>query len=171
MRVAAIQMTSTPDKSANLAEAHRLIREAMDLGAELVEVVRGQVATRRATFRVGVVGTLPKTTVCRMMEPAFSATTRPLVPMRQDGLETLMRLLAANRLHLILSNSPPPAGLRSQLHSHPLGETGIVLYGTPALAEKYRPGFPSSLENARCYCLSVWQASLMIWSRCLSSVR
>lgn len=36
MRVAALQMTSTPDKSANLASAHQLLREAMDLGAELV---------------------------------------------------------------------------------------------------------------------------------------
>ena len=36
MRVAAIQMTSTPDKAHNLGEAHRLLREACDRGAELV---------------------------------------------------------------------------------------------------------------------------------------
>ena len=36
MRIAAIQMTSTPDKSRNLGEAHRLLLEALDRGAELV---------------------------------------------------------------------------------------------------------------------------------------
>src|SRR5262245_47217119 len=36
MRVAAIQMTSTPDKSANLAEAARLLAQAVDRGAELI---------------------------------------------------------------------------------------------------------------------------------------
>lgn len=36
MRVAAIQMTSTPNKSANLAEAHRLLREAMAKEPHLV---------------------------------------------------------------------------------------------------------------------------------------
>lgn len=36
MRVAAIQMTSTPNKGQNLAEAHHWIREAANRGAELV---------------------------------------------------------------------------------------------------------------------------------------
>jgi len=36
MRVAAIQMTSTPDKRANLAEAHRLLIDALNRDAELV---------------------------------------------------------------------------------------------------------------------------------------
>lgn len=36
MRIAAIQMTSTPDKSHNLGEAYRLFHEALDRGAELV---------------------------------------------------------------------------------------------------------------------------------------
>jgi nitrilase len=36
MRVAAIQMTSTPDVSQNLEEAHRLLLEAVDRGAEFV---------------------------------------------------------------------------------------------------------------------------------------
>jgi nitrilase len=36
MRVAAIQMTSTPDKAANLAVAHQLLIEAIHQGAELV---------------------------------------------------------------------------------------------------------------------------------------
>src|SRR4051812_37383685 len=36
MRVAALQMTSTPDKSRNLAAAHDLLLEAKDRGAELI---------------------------------------------------------------------------------------------------------------------------------------
>ncbi len=36
MRIAAIQMTSTPDKSHNLAEAHRLLREALEKKPEIV---------------------------------------------------------------------------------------------------------------------------------------
>jgi nitrilase len=36
MRVAAIQMTATPDKSRNLTEAYRLFQEAIDRGSDLV---------------------------------------------------------------------------------------------------------------------------------------
>ena len=36
MRVAAVQLTSTPDKERNLATAAQLIAEAADAGAELV---------------------------------------------------------------------------------------------------------------------------------------
>jgi predicted amidohydrolase len=36
MRIAAIQMTSTPDKSRNIADAHTLLIEAIDRGAEIV---------------------------------------------------------------------------------------------------------------------------------------
>ncbi len=39
-------------------------------------------------------------------------------------------------------------GRAHQLHTHPLGVSKILLYGTGDLADRYRRGFPGSLEGA-----------------------
>jgi LysR family transcriptional activator of nhaA len=67
---------------------------------------------------------------------------------RQDSYERLLDELGMSRLHLVLSDLPPPEGLPSKAFGHLLGETEIVIYGTKALARKYRAGFPQSLSGA-----------------------
>jgi LysR family transcriptional regulator, transcriptional activator of nhaA len=118
------------------------------LGGELVDVARGRSASRRVQLRVGAIGTLPKTIVYRLLEPALDAGPDVAVSVRQAPLEELLLHLAGNRVHLVLSDSPPPAGQSVRVHTHPLGTSGLLLYATPPLARKYRRGFPGSLADA-----------------------
>lgn len=118
------------------------------LGGELVEVARGRTLARRVRLRIGVVGTLPRTIVSRLIEPVLTAREGAAVTVRHAPLDELVALLESNRLHLILSDSPPREGTLRRLHTHPLGACEILLYGNQRLIRLYRKGFPTSLKGA-----------------------
>jgi LysR family transcriptional regulator, transcriptional activator of nhaA len=130
------------------AEVAEYASEIFRIGAELIDVARGREPGRRAALRVGVVDALPKTLTYRLLEPAMQADSSGPIHVRQDDMGRLLGELAAHRLHLVLSDTPPPQGLPVRVHAHLLGETDVLLYGTPQLAARFRPGFPASLGDA-----------------------
>jgi LysR family transcriptional activator of nhaA len=121
--------------------------EIFRLGTELVDVARGEADGRRPALRVGVVNALPKTFTHRLLEPALQGSDGGPLHVRQDELERLLEELAANRLHLVLSDTTPPPGV-VRVHAHPLGQTEVWLYGAPQLAAEYSADFPQSLQDA-----------------------
>lgn len=122
--------------------------EIFRLGTELLDVARGRSSPAGAPLRVGVVGSVPKTVVYRLLEPALPEASGALVQVRQADLDRLLEDLAANRLHLVVSDSLPPQGLALRIHAHPLGHTDILLYGSRALARRWGGDFPASLAGA-----------------------
>lgn len=130
------------------AEAASYADEIFRLGAELVEVAQRGASGRRSPLRVGVVSMLPRSTAYRLIQPALEADDEALVQVRQAPIERLVEELAAHRLDLVLSDAPPTPGSSFRLHAHLLGETGIDLYGSRALARRHGKNFPSSLEDA-----------------------
>lgn len=130
------------------AEIAEYASEIFRMGAELVDVARGRAQGRPAPLRVGVVNALPKTLTYRLLEPAMRVESAAPTHVREDELERLIEELASHRLHLVLSDAPPPHGLAVRVHAHLLGETDVLLYGTQDLAARYREGFPQSLEGA-----------------------
>lgn len=126
----------------------RYADEIFHMGAELVEMARGRATKMRSVLRVGVVAALPKTVAYRLLEPALAASEYEQIFVRQDSYERLLDDLGMSRVHLVLSDLPPPEGLHSKAYGHLLGETEIVIYGTRALARRYRAGFPQSLAEA-----------------------
>jgi LysR family transcriptional activator of nhaA len=130
------------------AEVADYAAEIFRMGTELVDVTRGRAAGRRSPLRVGVVDAMPKTLTYRLLEPALQAERSGPVHVRQDELGRLLEEIATNKLHLVLSDTPPPQGLPVRVHAHLLGQTDVLLYGTPELAARYRKGFPHSLNDA-----------------------
>jgi LysR family transcriptional regulator, transcriptional activator of nhaA len=118
------------------------------LGGELVEVARGRAASRRTQFRIGAVGSLPKTIIYRLLEPAMDAGQDVSISIRQAPLDELLLHLASNRVQIVLSDAPPQSGLSVRVHSHALGSSDILLYAAPQLAKRYRRRFPDSLADA-----------------------
>lgn len=117
-------------------------------GAELLDMARGLTAARRAVLRVGIVGAIPKTVACRLLQPALATEGFGPISVRQDRLDRLLEELAASRIHLVLSDLPPAEGLGVRVFAHVLGESDVLLYGATELARKYRRGFPASLDGA-----------------------
>lgn len=129
-------------------EVEQYAADIFRVGGELVEVARGRAASRRTQLRVGAVGSLPKTIIYRLLEPAMDAAPDASVSVRHAPLDELLIHLAANRVQIVLSDSPPPSGAPVRVHTHALGSSEIMLYATAAGARRYRRGFPGSLSDA-----------------------
>lgn len=122
--------------------------EIFRVGSELVEMATTRSSPRRATLEVGVVDAIPKTVVYRFVEPALQLPDHGAICLRQDKLERLLEDMSAGKLHLILSDQPPPQGLTMHVYCRMIGETGIKVYGPEELSKQYRTGFPHSLNGA-----------------------
>ncbi len=131
-------------------EVEAYASEIFQLGNELFDRVQRKGKSHRAAFRVGVIGALPKTVTFDILSPALKLEDFGNIQVRQGRLSRLLEELTSNRLHLVLSDTPPPDGLPFRVHIHLLGETEILFYGAPRIARKYREGFPGSLEQAPC---------------------
>jgi LysR family transcriptional regulator, transcriptional activator of nhaA len=134
----------TPFGSEVRARADEIFRA----GHELLDLARGQDTSRRPLFRVGVIAAVPRTVAWQLLSPAMVGEARSTVRVVHDRLEPLLDALATGRLHLVLSDRPPPQGGALRLHAHRLGESGVALYGTQRLARRWKPLFPARFDGA-----------------------
>jgi LysR family transcriptional activator of nhaA len=126
----------------------RYADEISRLGSELLDVVHGQIEIGRAPLRVGVIGSLPRSIVYQLVEPAVGLPDTGPLQLHQDTLPRLLEALAASRLHVVLADTPPGQGGTTRLHAHALGQSEVLLYGAPRLARRFGPQFPGSLSGA-----------------------
>ncbi|MCK6508169.1 LysR family transcriptional regulator [Myxococcota bacterium] len=124
--------------------------EIFGLGRELVDTVRHAGDSDRALrLRVGVASIVPRLVGWRLLSPVLEVDGRPVhLSCRVDSAEALVADLALHRLDLVLADAP--VGLAREVHadSRLLGHSGVTVLGTPALAERFGPGFPGSLAGA-----------------------
>lgn len=118
------------------------------LGREVLDIARGEQRSRRPVLRAGIVASLPKAVAFGMLKPGLGESFEAGLFARQGTLEELIAELASGRLHLVLSEQPPPESTSANVFAHLLGSSEILLYGVPDLAKRYRKGFPKSLEGA-----------------------
>lgn len=126
--------------------AYGYANEIFSLGQDLLRALEGRRA-EEAPFRVGVTDVLPKPIAHRFLQPALAIEGFRAVCF-EGKLEVLAQQLAARELDLVLSDLPLDADSRLNAFSHLLGESGVCLFGSSRLAQKYRRGFPESLDEA-----------------------
>lgn len=117
-------------------------------GRELQETLAGHSVGRPARLTVGMTDALPKLLAYRLLEPAMAMPEPLRLVLREDKPDRLLADLAIHALDLVLSDAPVPATVRVHAHSHLLGESGVTIFGAPALAAAHRRGFPRSLNDA-----------------------
>ncbi len=121
--------------------------EIFRLGGELVELSETGSSSGRVALRVGVVPTLPKTITCRLLEPALALRSIAL-DLQHGPFDRLLDGLAAGRLHVVLADQPPPQGFAPRLHTHELGETELLVFGSARVVASLSGRFPDSLQGA-----------------------
>ena len=136
-----------------LTDTGRVVFEYADdifsIGAELANVVRGQRPSSPSLLNVGIVSSMPKLVVERIIAPALSGENAIRVNCREDSLERLLGDLAIHRLDLVLSDQPMPPGLGLKAYNHRLGVSGLSFFSTRKGAATLRKKFPSCLDGAR----------------------
>ncbi len=128
--------------------AYRYAEEIFTLGRELMDAVRGRPTGRPVRLAVGIADQLPKLIAYRLIEPALKLPEPVRVVCREDKPERLLADLAVHELDLVLSDAPIHPSMNVRAFSHLLGECGVTVFGTRAIAGKLRRGFPRSLDGA-----------------------
>lgn len=135
-----------------LTDAGRLVYQYADeifsLGRELTDTLKGRPTGRPMRLTVGVADVLPKLVAHRLLAPALRMSPAVQVVCREDKTERLLAELSTQAFDLVLSDAPVGGAVRVRAFNHLLGECGVSFLGSKALAEKYKSGFPGSLDGA-----------------------
>lgn len=115
------------------------------LGAELAEATAEERAHR---LRVGTLASVPRSLLYDALRPALEREAATRVELLVSDLDSACRALVTGRLHVVVSDRLPAGTTAAQVHAHLVGETRIGLYATARLAQRYRDGFPQSLDGA-----------------------
>jgi LysR family transcriptional activator of nhaA len=126
---------------------YRYADEIFALGRELQQAVKGRV-THPARLAVGVALVVPKLVAYQMLEPALHLPEPVQLDCVHERPERLVAELALYTLDLVLADSPAPPNVKIRAYSHLLGECGVSVFGTEAVAARYRRRFPASLDGA-----------------------
>lgn len=129
-------------------QIHQFAEEIFSIGHELREFIKtGHTGTRKR-FVVGLPDVVPKHIAFELLKPAVNMDERPRMVCYEGKLPQLLADLALHKLDLIISDAPAPPTLEFKVYNHKLGECGLSMLAVPAIAKKYRKGFPSSMTDA-----------------------
>lgn len=126
-------------------EVHARASEIFRLGRDLAELAESGGAGRM-TVRFGVQASLPKSIVCRLLEPAIDRDTT--IDLQHGTFDRLLEALAAGRVHAVLADQAPPQASGLRLHGHALGASELFVYGTERVIARLRGKFPACLDGA-----------------------
>jgi LysR family transcriptional activator of nhaA len=117
------------------------------LGEQMQEAL---IATDAGKMRltVGISDSLPKLIAYRLLEATRHLPVQVKLVCLEDQFEALLADLALHKLDVVLTDRAVRASASLRVFSHLLGESALKLFGVPHLADKYRSGFPASLNGA-----------------------
>ncbi|MBW2287262.1 MAG: transcriptional activator NhaR [Deltaproteobacteria bacterium] len=122
--------------------------EIFSLGRELLDTVKGRPVHRPARLRVGLADVISKLVAYELLKPALALTEPVELSCIEDETNRLVAALATYSLDIVLTDAPLARHPSIHTYNHLLGESGVTIFGTKALAEKYRRRFPRSLDQA-----------------------
>ena len=112
---------------------------------------------------VGVLDVIPKPMAWRLLEPATKLQPPVRLICREDKADRLLADLAARRTSIVLSDAPIGSGVPMRGFNHLFAESDVSFFATPELVRRYKPGFPRSLNGARCCCQRRTRRSGVRW--------
>lgn len=135
-----------------LTEAGRVALAYADqiflLGEQMQEVLSETDIGSTMRLTVGISNSLPKLIASGLLEAALNLPQKVKLVCHEDDFESLLGDLSVHKLDVVLTDRPVPSGTPLRVFSHLLGESDIMLFGSPQLASRYRDNFPASLKGA-----------------------
>lgn len=135
-----------------LSEAGRVALGYADqifqLGEALTEAVANSGSDSTLRLRAGISDGIPKLLAYRLLSTVTGMPADVRLICDEGEFETLLADLALHRLDVVLTDRAAPVNANLKVFSTPLGDYATGLFAAPALAERYRPNFPKSLDGA-----------------------
>ena len=122
--------------------------EIFGLGRELMDSLRGRPSGRPGRLNVGISDVFPKLIAFRILELATTLDPPVEVVCREDKAERLLAELSVHSFDLVLTDSPFTGQVSVKAFNHLLGQSTVAWFGAKKLADRYRRGFPQSLDGA-----------------------
>lgn len=122
--------------------------EIFGLGNEMLDTLRGRPSSRPARLYVGIADVVPKLVCHRLLEKVLTGPRAVQLVLREGKPDDLLAALARRSFDLVIADTPLGPHLRVRAFNHLLGESGTTFFASPALAARFKPGFPGSLEGA-----------------------
>jgi LysR family transcriptional activator of nhaA len=144
-----VELLERVGRGVRLTDAGKLVleyaTEMLSRGEDLLRALEGS-AGEPTSFTIGIDEIVPKLVARRLLEPVLALDPAPRLICREGNETELLKDLRARRLDAVLVPGPPVdrQGLRVTL----LASSAVAVYGTRALARRYRPRFPASLTGA-----------------------
>ncbi len=128
---------------------YRYADEIFGLGRELMDVLHQRTDEDKSRLLVGVQGAIPKLVVYELLRPALESDEDEYQIICFEGkILELLGELALHRLDVVIADRPLTPDTHVRAFNHLLGKCGVTVYGTSAMAKKYKSGFPESLNRA-----------------------
>lgn len=135
-----------------LTEAGRQVLGYADqiflLGEQMVEVLQEGNVGAVLRLAVGISDALPKLVAYRLLDVALHLPVAVRPVCFEGKFESLLADLALHKLDVVLTDRSIGPASNLRVFAHSLGEWDIMIYGSGTLTERYRPGFPASLDGA-----------------------
>ena len=118
------------------------------LGEQLLEALADVDLDKTLRLTVGISDSLPKLIASKLLESALTLPQPVRLICFEEQFDTLLGKLSVHKIDVMLTDRPVPPGSALRVFSHLLGEFEIGWFGLPVLADRYREGFPASLQGA-----------------------
>jgi len=118
------------------------------LGEQLLEALADVDLDKTLRLTVGISDSMPKLIASRLLESALTLPQPLRLICYEEQFDTLLSKLSVHKIDVMLTDRPVPPGSALRVFSHLLGEFEIGWFGLPVLADRYREGFPASLQGA-----------------------
>ena len=118
------------------------------LGEQLLEALADVDLDKTLRLTVGISDSLPKLIASKLLESALTLPQPVRLICFEEQFDTLLGKLSVHKIDVMLTDRPVPPGSSLRVFSHLLGEFEIGWFALPALADRYREGFPASLQGA-----------------------
>ena len=122
--------------------------QIFQLGDALVDAIQSSDNESTLRLRAGISDGIPKLLAYRLLSSVTSMPVDVRLICDEGEFETLLADLALHRLDVVLTDRAAPVGGNLTVFSTRLGDFENGLFAIPALVERYRPGFPQSLDGA-----------------------
>ena len=129
----------------------RILRHADDiftLGDQVLDALRDQSTLQTRRFRVGIADAVSKMLAYRLLQPAMSLPESIRLICREGGMPVLLAELAVHRLDLVIADHAMPSHMNVRAYSHLLGECGLCVFASEAVAQTLQGSFPALLDGA-----------------------
>jgi LysR family transcriptional activator of nhaA len=104
------------------------------MGDELLEVLDDKTFTSKVHVQLGVLDSVPKTLVARVVESVLKSH-ECTVSILEGKSEELFRELFSHKLDLVISDFSPPSTSGQRVYARSLVKLPIAVFGSP---EKYK---------------------------------